>query len=316
MRSPDALAGSGSCSRARLCRGRRGAPDRATRTQRSGGSAAQGDERDRRARRVRQHLVGHVRAHLEDVARPRPLARALRARALLRHGVSDAPAGDAFREPGAVRALLRRSAAGSPGLAPSLPPSPWSDSFSAGTHISAGLQLALDVVSERHLRRPSVLLVSDLDDDTGDLQRLTDVALAYRHAGIPLRVVGLNPSPEDAHLVANLLAAAGRPPARPAARRRWDVVRRALRVATRTPHRRGRAAARSLRAARRPSALEARVRRAALLAAPPRARPLSLRSRSPTTRARGALPSPGATRTSRRPSPHAGSRTRGCPAMP
>jgi VWA domain containing CoxE-like protein len=97
----------------------------------------------------------------------------------------------------------------SPGLAPSLPPSPWSDSFSAGTHISAGLQRALDVVTERHLRRPSVLLVSDLDDDTGDLQRLTDVALAYRHAGIPLRVVGLNPAPEDAHLVASLLSRPG-----------------------------------------------------------------------------------------------------------
>ena len=35
------------------------------------------------------------------------------------------------------------------------------------------------------------------------------MALAYRHAGIPLRVVGLNPSPEDAHLVANLLARPG-----------------------------------------------------------------------------------------------------------
>jgi hypothetical protein len=96
-----------------------------------------------------------------------------------------------------------------PGVAPPLPRSPWSDSFSAGTHISAGLQLALDVASERHLRRPSVLLVSDLDDDTADLQRLTDVALAYRHAGIPLRVVGLNPSPEDAHLAASLLARPG-----------------------------------------------------------------------------------------------------------
>ena len=95
------------------------------------------------------------------------------------------------------------------GLQPSLPRSPWSDSFSAGTHISAGLQLALDVVRDRGLRHPSVLLVSDLDDDTGDLQRLTDVALAYRHARIPLRVVGLNPSPEDARLVANLLAHRG-----------------------------------------------------------------------------------------------------------
>jgi hypothetical protein len=104
-----------------------------------------------------------------------------------------------FRVPAQTRA----------GLQPPLPQSPWSDSFSAGTHISAGLQLALAVVRDRGLRRPSVLLVSDLDDDTGDLQRLTDVALAYRHAGIPLRVVGLNPSPEDARLVANLLAHPG-----------------------------------------------------------------------------------------------------------
>jgi hypothetical protein len=96
-----------------------------------------------------------------------------------------------------------------PGLQPLLPPSPWSDSFSAGTHISAGLQLALDVIRDRSLRRPGVLLVSDLDDDTGDIQRLTDVALAYRRVGVALHVVGLNPSPEDARLVANLLARPG-----------------------------------------------------------------------------------------------------------
>ena len=45
-----------------------------------------------------------------------------------------------------------------------------------------------------------------LDDDTGDLDRLTEVALAYRRAGIPLHVVGLDPSPEDAELVRRLLA--------------------------------------------------------------------------------------------------------------
>ena len=50
------------------------------------------------------------------------------------------------------------------------------------------------------------MLVSDLDDDAGDLEALTNVALAYRKLGIPLRVVGLNPSPEDQRLLTRLLA--------------------------------------------------------------------------------------------------------------
>jgi len=49
------------------------------------------------------------------------------------------------------------------------------------------------------------VLVSDLDDDTGDLDRMTQVVVAYRRAGIPLHVVGLDPSPEDASLVRALL---------------------------------------------------------------------------------------------------------------
>ena len=49
------------------------------------------------------------------------------------------------------------------------------------------------------------MLVSDLDDDTGDLDRMTQVVVAYRRASIPLHVVGLDPSPEDASLVRALL---------------------------------------------------------------------------------------------------------------
>ena len=50
------------------------------------------------------------------------------------------------------------------------------------------------------------MLVSDLDDDTGDLDRMTQVVVGIpprRHS--PLHVVGLDPSPEDASLVRALL---------------------------------------------------------------------------------------------------------------
>lgn len=113
--------------------------------------------------------------------------------------------------PGAPAAQLRpfarffRVPARRGGALPQPPRSPWTDSFSAGTRISLGLERALAEIREAGLRRPAVVLVSDLDDDTSDLGRLTQVALAYRRAGVPLRVVGLDPSPEDASFVRTLL---------------------------------------------------------------------------------------------------------------
>jgi hypothetical protein len=92
-----------------------------------------------------------------------------------------------------------------PGLQPQPPRSPWTETFSAGTRISTGLALALERIRGQKLAHPVVLLVSDLDDDQGDLESLTAVALAYRKLGIPIRVVGLNPSPEDVRLVERLL---------------------------------------------------------------------------------------------------------------
>jgi hypothetical protein len=96
-----------------------------------------------------------------------------------------------------------------PGVQPRPPRSPWSESFGAGTRISTGLRLALDVIRDQRLRRPSVLLVSDLDDDAEDLESLTAVALAYRELGIPIRVVGLNPAPEDRRYLERLLRTPG-----------------------------------------------------------------------------------------------------------
>ena len=86
-----------------------------------------------------------------------------------------------------------------------VPTNPWTRSFSAGTKISTGLQLALDEIRERRLGRPAVLLVSDLDDDAGDLGRLTSTALSFKRLGIPVRVVGLNPAPEDQRYIERLL---------------------------------------------------------------------------------------------------------------
>ena len=90
-----------------------------------------------------------------------------------------------------------------------VPTNPWTGSFSAGTKISTGLQLALDTIREQRLGRPAVLLVSDLDDDVGDLERLTTTALSFRRLGIPVRVVGLNAAPEDERYMERLLRQSG-----------------------------------------------------------------------------------------------------------
>ena len=92
------------------------------------------------------------------------------------------------------------------GFLPAFPTNPWTNSFTGGTRIAAGLGLALRVIEQQHLRRPAVILVSDLDDDPGDIKSLTSVSLAYRRLGIPVHIVGLNPQPGDQRLFANLLA--------------------------------------------------------------------------------------------------------------
>jgi hypothetical protein len=97
----------------------------------------------------------------------------------------------------------------SPGALPQAPRSPWTDAFSAGTRISTGLSLALDVIRKERLPHPAVLLVSDLDDDSGDVDRVSQTAIAYRRAGIPLHVVGLNASPEDADFIRRFVTEKG-----------------------------------------------------------------------------------------------------------
>lgn len=108
-----------------------------------------------------------------------------------------------------VRFFVPGAAAAGSGQSYSFPPSPWSLSFSGGTKISSGLALARKVIAEDGLHRPSVLLVSDLSDDTGDLARVAEQVISYARDDIPLRVIGLNPSPDDQRWFQGLLGSNG-----------------------------------------------------------------------------------------------------------
>jgi hypothetical protein len=86
------------------------------------------------------------------------------------------------------------------------PASPWASSFSGGTRISVGLELARAILRREHVSHGSVILASDLDDAPDDRPPLTAVVLSYLRDGIPLRVVGLNPTRENDRFFEGLLA--------------------------------------------------------------------------------------------------------------
>lgn len=94
-----------------------------------------------------------------------------------------------------------------PGFAPAFPTNPWTSTFTAGTKISAGLELAHTLALAQR-PRPAVVLISDLDDDPNDLASLAAVTAAYQRDHVPIRVVGLNPSPADVMLFQRLLGPA------------------------------------------------------------------------------------------------------------
>jgi hypothetical protein len=96
-----------------------------------------------------------------------------------------------------------------PGVQPSFPLNPWTSSFSAGTRISTGLDLARSILIGDKLARPAVLLISDLDDDPGDLPLLAPLVEAYRSEHISLNVVGLNPAPRDEQLFQRFVSGSG-----------------------------------------------------------------------------------------------------------
>jgi hypothetical protein len=84
-----------------------------------------------------------------------------------------------------------------PGEQPSYPTNPWTNSFTAGTEISSGLDLARRIELDNHARNPAVVLISDLADDSNDLNRLTSMLQAYKADGIRLTVISLNAEQSD-----------------------------------------------------------------------------------------------------------------------
>jgi hypothetical protein len=94
------------------------------------------------------------------------------------------------------------------GEQPTYPTNPWTHSFTAGTQISRGLDLARQIELDSGAQHPAVVLISDLADDPNDVQRLTGVLLGYRAAGIKLRVIALNAAPNDQAYFARLIGSA------------------------------------------------------------------------------------------------------------
>ncbi|HEY2072661.1 MAG TPA: vWA domain-containing protein [Gaiellaceae bacterium] len=83
------------------------------------------------------------------------------------------------------------------GEQPTFATNPWSATFTSGTAISQGLDLARTIELRSHTKHPAVVLISDLADDPNDLQRLNTVLNEYRVGKFRLRVIALNPAPSD-----------------------------------------------------------------------------------------------------------------------
>jgi len=109
----------------------------------------------------------------------------------------------------ALRPLIRYFTAPAANGAAALPTNPWTRTFSSGTRISAGLDLAHRILVAEHLPRSRVVLISDLADDPVDVQRLNQVATAdYGPGRRPLSVVALNASPDDEAFFARIAGSA------------------------------------------------------------------------------------------------------------
>jgi hypothetical protein len=93
-------------------------------------------------------------------------------------------------------------------VAPRLGPisNPWTQTFRAGTRISAALQLAKSSLERDKIASGSILLVSDLETAPDDVPPLTRTIDELDRAKIRLRVVPLAPSSDALSLFAGLLA--------------------------------------------------------------------------------------------------------------
>jgi hypothetical protein len=92
-----------------------------------------------------------------------------------------------------------------PGEQPRFPANPWSATFTSGTEISQGLDLARRIEVRSGTRKRAVVLISDLADDANDLQRLNTVLAEYELDHVDLRVLALAAQPNDVRRFADLV---------------------------------------------------------------------------------------------------------------
>jgi hypothetical protein len=92
-------------------------------------------------------------------------------------------------------------------VAPRLGPTqnPWTQTFRAGTRISAALQLARSMLERDKVDAGSILLVSDLETAPDDVPALARTISELGRADIKLRVVPLGPSSDALTLFRGLL---------------------------------------------------------------------------------------------------------------
>ena len=88
------------------------------------------------------------------------------------------------------------------------PTNPWLNSFTQGTEISKGLELAREIEVDEHAKHPAVVLISDLADDPNDQELLPGVLQAYQRDKIHLSIVALNAAPNDERFFKQLLGSA------------------------------------------------------------------------------------------------------------
>ena len=82
---------------------------------------------------------------------------------------------------------------------------PWSASFRSGTRISRGLETARETLRREGMDGLGILLISDLDDSLFDVPQLTQTLIRFKREQIPLKIVGLRPSPDDRELFRKVL---------------------------------------------------------------------------------------------------------------
>jgi hypothetical protein len=87
--------------------------------------------------------------------------------------------------------------------APIYGPSPWNQ-FSGGTRIASGLRAGANALRRAHVTHGSLLLLSDLNDSSGDLNALVAESLALAKAHVPIRIVPLYATTDNVRIFASL----------------------------------------------------------------------------------------------------------------